>query len=47
MSERPVREELKRYTVIKLQAEDIRELRKLPGFGAVQGLPAFGVIEGE
>ena len=47
MSEKPVREVLKRYTVIKLQAEDIRELRMLPGFGAVQGLPAFGVIEGE
>lgn len=47
MSENQVREELKRYTVIKLQAEDIGELRKLPGFGAVQGLPAFGVIEGE
>ena len=47
MSEKPVREELKRYTVIKLQAEDIGELRKLRGFGAVQGLPAFGVIEGE
>ena len=47
MSEKPVREVLKRYTVIKLQAEDIGELRKLSGFGAVQGLPAFGVIEGE
>lgn len=38
-------EELKRYTVIRLQAEDISELKKLPGFGAVKGLPAFVIFE--
>lgn len=37
--------ELKKFTVVKLQAEDISKLRKLPGFGAVKGLPAFVVFE--
>ena len=37
--------ELKRYTVIRLQAEDISELRKLPGFEAVKGLPAFAIFD--
>ncbi len=32
---------LKDFTVIKLQAEDICELRKLRGFEDVIGLPAF------
>ncbi len=40
-----VRDALKDYTVIKLQAEDIRELKKLEGFGDVKGLPAFLVVE--
>ena len=39
-----VRDALGGYTVIRLRAEDIGELRKLPGFGAVQGLPAFAVV---
>lgn len=33
------------YTVIKLQAEDIRELKKLEGFEDIKGLPAFLVFE--
>ena len=37
--------ELKRFTVIKLQAEDIAELKKIPGFEGVKGLPAFVVFE--
>ena len=37
--------ELKGFTVIRLQAEDISELRRLPGFGEVKGLPAFAVFE--
>ena len=37
--------ELKRYTAIRLQAEDISELRKLPGFEAVKGLPAFAIFD--
>lgn len=40
-----VREALGKYTVIRLQAEDIMELRKLPGFEKVNGLPAFAVFE--
>ena len=44
MEEKPVRDALDGYTVIRLRAEDIGELRKLPGFGAVQGLPAFAVF---
>ena len=40
-----VREALGGYTVIRLRAEDITELRKLPGFEKVSGLPAFVVFE--
>ena len=45
MAEPSVRDALKPYAVIRLRAEDIRELRKLPGFGRVQGLPAFAVFD--
>ena len=40
-----VKEELSRFTVIRLRAEDIGELVKLPGFEQVRGLPAFAVFE--
>jgi len=40
-----VRAKIKDFTVIRLQAEDINELRKLPGFGGVLGLPAFVIFE--
>ncbi len=40
-----VRKVLSDYTVIRLCAEDLGELRALPGFGEVRGLPAFMVIE--
>ena len=33
-------EKLKKFTVIKVQAEDINELRKKPPFEKVTGLPA-------
>ena len=36
---------LKDFTVIRLQAEDIDELVKLPGFETIKGLPAFVIIE--
>jgi len=36
---------LKNFTVIRLQAEDINELKALPGFGGVLGLPAFVIFE--
>ena len=45
MADAKVREALRRYSVIRLQAEDIQELRRLPGFERVQGLPAFLVFE--
>ena len=45
MAEPSVRDALKPYAVIRLRAEDIRELRKLPGFERVQGLPAFAVFD--
>lgn len=35
----------KGFTFIKLQAEDIKELKKLPGFEEVKGLPAFVIFE--
>lgn len=37
--------ELERFTVVRLQAEDMSALRRLPGFSAVKGLPAFVVFE--
>lgn len=40
-----VQEELKKFSVIRLQAEDMDELVKLPGFENVKGLPAFAIIE--
>ncbi len=40
-----VKDALKDFTVIKLQAEDMRELRKLPGFEDVMGLPAFVIYQ--
>jgi hypothetical protein len=45
MEESAVREELKRFTVIKLQAENIGKLKSLEGFEAVKGLPAFVVFD--
>jgi thiol:disulfide interchange protein len=45
MKDPKVVEALKEFTVIRLQAEDIRELKALDGFEAVMGLPAFLVIE--
>jgi len=39
-----VRAKLKDFTVIRLQAEDMGELRKLPGFEGVMGLPAFVIF---
>ena len=45
MAEPSVRDALKPYTLVRLRAEDVQELRKLPGFGRVQGLPAFVIFE--
>ena len=40
-----VRKAADRYSIIRLQAEDIRELQRLEGFERVKGLPAFAVFE--
>ena len=45
MEEEKVKEALKPFTVIRLQAEDISELRKVKGFEAIKGLPAFVIFE--
>ena len=45
LADAEVRAALADYTVIKLQAEDIRELKKLEGFEDVKGLPAFLIFE--
>ena len=45
MEEGKVREALKPFTVIRLQAEDISELRKVKGFESIRGLPAFVIFE--
>ncbi len=38
-------EALKDFTVIRLQAEDMKELKSLPGFTDIRGLPAFLIFE--
>ena len=40
-----VRDALKGWTVVRLQAEDIDELLALPDFSDIHGLPAFVVFE--
>ena len=45
LSDPRVRAKLEKYTVIRLQAEDIMALRSLPGFEKVNGLPAFAIFE--
>ncbi|MBQ6329379.1 MAG: thioredoxin family protein [Kiritimatiellae bacterium] len=45
MEEPAVRDATGRYSIIRLQAEDIRELQRLEGFERVKGLPAFAVFE--
>ena len=45
MEEPEVQEALKPFTVIRLQAEDISELRKVKDFESIKGLPAFVIFE--
>lgn len=45
LSDPKVREALGGFTVVRLQAEDIKALKSLPGFEGVLGLPAFVVFE--
>ena len=46
-ADKRVIEALQNYTVIRLRAEDIRELKRLPGFDEIRGLPAFIIYEEE
>ena len=45
MEKPEVQKALKPFAVIRLQAEDISELRKLKGFESIRGLPAFAIFE--
>jgi thiol:disulfide interchange protein len=45
LSRPKVSQELRKFTFIKLQAEDISKLIKMPGFSMIKGLPAFVVFE--
>ena len=45
MGEPEVKRALEKFTVIKLQAEDISELRKVKGFESIRGMPAFVIFE--
>jgi hypothetical protein len=45
LSRPEVSERLQKFTFIKLQAEDLKKLVKIPGFEKVRGLPAFVVFE--
>lgn len=45
MKEKDVAEALESFTVIRMQAEDMRELKALPGFEEIRGLPAFVIIK--
>lgn len=45
MAEPEVRKALEPFTVVRLRAESMAELRRLKGFEGVQGLPAFVIFE--
>jgi len=45
LEELDVKRVLEAYEVIRVQAEDISELRKVKGFEAIRGLPAFVVFD--
>lgn len=45
LKDKRVAKKLEGWTVIRLQAEDMEELQRLPSFSEVQGLPAFLVFD--
>ena len=45
MSDEKVKRALEPFEVIRVQAEDISELRKVKGFESIKGLPAFVIFE--
>ena len=45
LDEEKVRRALQPFAVLRVQAEDISELRRVKGFEAIRGLPAFVLFE--
>ena len=45
MSDEKVKQALEPFSVIRVQAEDLSELRKVKGFESIKGLPAFVIFE--
>ena len=45
MTDEKVKRALAPFTVLRVQAEDISELRKVKGFESIRGLPAFVIFE--
>ena len=45
MADEKVKKALEPFEVIRVQAEDISELRKVKGFESIKGLPAFVIFE--
>ena len=45
MEDAKVKRALEPFEVIRVQAEDISELRKVKGFESIRGLPAFVIFE--
>ena len=45
MKDEKVKKALEPFTVIRVQAEDIAELRKVKGFESIRGFPAFVIFE--
>ena len=45
MKDEKVSRALEPFTVLRVQAEDISELRKVKGFESIRGLPAFVIVE--
>ena len=46
LEEPHVKKALEGYTVIRMQAEDMKALRALKGFESIRGLPAFVIFGG-
>ena len=45
LDEEKVRQALEPFAVLRVQAEDIAELRRVKGFEEIRGLPAFVIFE--
>jgi thiol:disulfide interchange protein len=45
LADKRIREALERYTVIRLQADDMKGFKELEPFKDVQGLPTYAIFE--